>query len=93
MAILVDHATTRRGAVLAWDLAVRRLVSDGRELRTDTATIGRWLSMGGIRRIGSLDLVGLGSLSGSALTLLNGLALSFLFLLAGLPFLADLLEF
>lgn len=78
---------------MARDLAVRRLVSDGRELRTDTTAIGRWLSMGRVRRVGSLDLVGLGSLGGSALALLNGLALSLLFLLASLPFLADLLEF
>jgi hypothetical protein len=78
---------------LARNLAIRRLVSDGRELRTDTTAIGRWLSMGGVRRVGSLDLVGLGSLGGSALTLLDGLALSLLFLLASLPFLANLLEF
>ena len=91
--VLVDHATARRTTVLAGDLAICGLVSDRRELRADSTGVGRRLSMRWVRGVGRLNLVGLGSLSGSTLTLLNSLALSLFLLLASLPFLADFLEF
>lgn len=90
---LVDHAAARR-TVLAWHLAVGSLVTDRRQLRANSTSVGRRLSslrwVGGGRR---LDLVGLGSLGGSTLALLGSLALSLFLLLPGLPLLADLLEF
>jgi hypothetical protein len=91
--VLVDHATARRTTVLAGDLAIRGLISNRRELRADSTCIGRWLSVGRVRRVGRFNLIGLGSLSSSTLTLLNSLALSLFLLLAGLPFLTDFLEF
>lgn len=91
--VLIDHSTARRTTVLAGDLAIRGLVSDRRELRADSTGVSRWLAVGWVRRIGRFDLVGLGSLSGSTLTLLNSLTLSLFLLLASLPFLADFLEF
>jgi hypothetical protein len=89
---LVDHATAR-GAVLARNLAISGLVSDGRELRANTAGIGGGLTLRGIGRARGVDLVGLHGLGSSTLTLLSGLALSLFLLLSGLPFLADFLEF
>lgn len=90
---LVDHATAR-GTVLTGHLAVGRLISNRRQLRPDTAGVGGRLSTLGIRRVGSVDLVGLSSLSGSgALALLSGLALSLFLLLASLPLLPNFLEF
>lgn len=90
---LVDHAATGR-TVLARDLAISGLVADGRQLRTNTTSVGRRLtSLGRVGRTGGLDLVSLRSLGGSTFTLLGSLALGLFLLLAGLPFLADLLEF
>lgn len=90
---LVDHAAAGR-TVLAGHLAVGSLVADRRQLRANTASVGRRLTslrwVGGTR---SLDLVGLGSLGGSTLTLLGSLALGLLLLLPGFPFLANFLEF
>lgn len=91
--VLVDHPTARGSTILAGDLAIRRLVSDWRELRADTASIRRGLSVGLVRGVGSFDLAGLGSLSSSTFTLLDGLALSLFLLLTSLPFLTDFLEF
>jgi hypothetical protein len=91
--VLVHHSTAGGSTVLAGDLVVGGLVSDRRELRTDTAAVGRWLTVRWVRGVGSFNLVGLDSLSGSALTLLDGLTLSIFFLLASFPFLADFLEF
>lgn len=90
--VLVDHATGG-GTVLAGDLAVGSLVTDGRELRTNTAGVGGRLTLRRVRGARGLDLVGLRGLGGSTLTLLGSLALSLFLLLASLPFLADLLEF
>lgn len=90
---LVNHATTGR-TVLARHLAISRLVADRRQLRANAASVGRWLAslrwVGGPR---SLDLVGLSSLGSGTFTLLGSLALGLFLLLAGLPLLADLLEF
>lgn len=89
---LVDHATTR-AAVLAIDLAISRLIADGRELGTDTAAVsGGLATLRGVRRAGGIDLTSLGGLGSSTLTLFSSLALRLFLLLAGLPFLADLLE-
>lgn len=91
--VLVHHSTAGGSTILTGDLAVCGLVSDRRELRTNTTAVGRWLPVGWVRGVGGFDLVGLNSLSGSALTLLNGLALSLFFLLASFPLLANFLEF
>jgi hypothetical protein len=87
---LVNHSTTR-STILARDLAIRGLVSDGGKLRADTTTVSRRLSLGGVGA-GAIDLASL-CLSGHTLTVLGSLARSFFFLLASLPFLANLLEF
>jgi hypothetical protein len=91
--VLVDHATARGTTILAGGLAIRRLIADRRELRADSTGVGRWLSVGRVRGVWRLDLVGLCGLSGRTLTLLNSLALGLFLLLASLPFLADFLEF
>lgn len=89
---LVDEATTR-AAILTRDLAVRRLVTNGRQLRANTTTVGRGLcSLGVGRTTGGVDMAGL-CLGGSTLTLLGSLALCIFLLLASLPFLANFLEF
>jgi hypothetical protein len=89
---LVDHATTR-AAVLAIDLAISRLITDGGKLRTDTAAVsGGLATLRGVRRAGGIDLTSLGGLGSSTLTLFSSLALRLFLLLAGLPFLSDLLE-
>lgn len=89
---LVDQATTR-AAILTRDLAVRRLVTDGRQLRANTTTVGGGLcSLGVGRTTGGIDMAGL-CLGGSTLTLLGSLALCIFLLLASLPFLANFLEF
>lgn len=90
--VLVDHPSARGTAVWARDLAVGGLISDRRKLGTNTTAVGRWLSMRRVGGVGSFDLVGLDGLSGGTLTLLDSLALSLFFLLAGFPFLADFLE-
>lgn len=93
VALRVDH-TSASGAVLARHLTIGRLVADGRQLRADTTRVGRWLTT--LRWIRSSTavhlLLGLSG-GGSTLALLSSLALVLLFLLAGLPFLADLFEF
>lgn len=90
---LVDHAAAG-GTVLAGHLAVSGLVADRRQLRADTTAVGRRLTgLGWVGRTRSLDLVGLGGLGSSTLALLGSLALGLFLLLAGLPLLADLLEF
>lgn len=88
---LIDHSTTR-GTILTRHLAVCRLVSNRRKLRTDTTAVSRGLSLRRIGRARGIDLASL-SLSSDTLTVLSGLALSLLLLLPGLPFLANLLEF
>lgn len=89
---LVDH-TAARGAVLAGHLTISSLVADRRQLRANTGSVGRGLSLGGIGWTRSVDLAGLCRLCSSTLTLLSGLALCLFLLLSGLPFLANLLEF
>ncbi len=82
--------TTGWGLVLARHLSAR-LIADGRKLDLGAATLliaGRWLS---IVVGGAVSRVSLGG--GSTSTLLFGLALILFFLLACLPFLANLLEF
>lgn len=88
---LVDHSTTR-STILTRYLAFRGLVPNGRKLRANTTTVRWWLSLGGVRGARAIDLVGL-RLSSHALTVFGSLALSFFFLLASLPFLANFLEF
>lgn len=93
MTILVDHTTATVSAVY---LAISGLVPDRRELRTNTAGVGRGLGSTLCRVWCSrcFDLVGLGGLSGSStLTFFSSLALGLFLLLAGLPFFADLFEF
>jgi hypothetical protein len=90
---LVDHATART-TVLVGDLTVGRLVADGRQLRANAAGVsGGLTTLRGVRRSGGIDLTGLGSLGSSSLTLFSSLTLRLFLLLAGLPFLANLLEF
>lgn len=86
IALLVDHPLLL--SILS--LAVSGLVTDGWELGTNTTGVSG--SLGALRRIGwrSIDLVLLRSQS---FTLFGGLALSFLLLLASLPFLANFLKF
>lgn len=89
---LVDHATART-TVLVGDLTVGRLVADGRQLRANAAGVsGGLTTLRGVRRSGGIDLTGLGSLGSSSLTLFSSLSLRLFLLLAGLPFLANLLE-
>lgn len=86
---LINHSTTR-STILARDLAIRGLISDRGELRADT-TVSRRLTLGGVGA-GAIDLASL-CLSSHTLTVLGSLARSFFFLLASLPFFANLLEF
>ncbi len=83
--------TTGWGLVLAGNLSTR-LVADGRKLDLRASGLlvaGRWL--GAVVGILSIRRVSLHR--GCASTLLFSLALVLFFLLASLPFLADLLEF
>lgn len=89
---LVNH-TTARAAVLVGNLAIGRLVADGRQLRANAAGVsGRLATLRGVRGSGGIDLTSLGGLGSSSLTFFSSLALRLFLLLAGLPFLADLLE-
>lgn len=76
--------------VLCRRLAAGRGVADGREVGTHAGTVR--LSRRGGRGVGG-GAIPLASAAGGALTLLVNLALVVFFLLAGLPFFADLLEF
>lgn len=89
---LIHHATGT--AVLPGNLAVGRLVANWRQLRADTASVGRRLSLRRIGRTGSINLVRLSSLSGgSTFTLLSSFTLGFFLLLSSFPFLADFFKF
>lgn len=89
---LVNH-TTARATVLVGNLAVGRLIADGRQLRANAAGVsGRLATLRGVRRSGGIDLTSLGGLGSSTLTFFSSLALRLFLLLAGLPFLANLLE-
>jgi hypothetical protein len=79
---------------LVGNLAIGRLVADRRQLRANAASVSRRLTtLRRVRRAGGIDLAGLGSLGSSSLTLFSSFTLRLFLLLAGLPFLADLLEF
>jgi hypothetical protein len=78
---------------LVGNLAVGRLIADGRQLRANAAGVsGRLATLRGVRRSGGIDLTSLGGLGSSTLTFFSSLALRLFLLLAGLPFLANLLE-
>lgn len=79
------------GRVLRGRLVAGRSIADRREMGTNAAGTVR-LSCGSGRGVGG-RAIALATAAGGALALLVNLALVVLFLLARLPFLADLLEF
>lgn len=79
-----------RSRVLSRRLAAGRSIPDRRKMGTNTGTVG--LSCGGGSGVGG-GAIPLTSATGGPLALLVDLALVVLFLLAGLPFFADLFEF